>query len=102
MKNRVSLIIILIVLSLIYVTFSVKAQEETEIRQNNEETAPLPEQTKVIDVYDEERLEPDDDNFFFYSSDILSKKLFQEKLPPLTKKEKIIWSFRMAKKNAYL
>ncbi len=37
-----------------------------------------------------------------YYPDVFLRKLEQKKLPPLTKQEKITWSFRLAKSNPFL
>lgn len=39
---------------------------------------------------------------YSYEQEIISKKLFQKNLPPLTKKEKTIWVFKTAKISIFL
>jgi hypothetical protein len=44
----------------------------------------------------------EDEMDFLGIEDSLSRRLHLKDLPPLTKKEKIIWSFRMAETNSFL
>jgi len=53
-----------------------------------------------LSEYDSTSVQEDD--IFSYEEDFLTRKLFQRELPPLTQKERIIWSFRMADTNAFL
>lgn len=39
---------------------------------------------------------------FYYEPDIFLRQLNRQKLPPLTEKEKIVWSFRLAETNPFL
>jgi len=43
-----------------------------------------------------------DDDDFLYDPEMISRKLFQKKLPPLPGKRKIVWSFRMASSDLFL
>jgi hypothetical protein len=57
---------------------------------------------KTISLPEEESPMIEEDDFIIYDQEIWSRKLFQKKLPPLDKKEKIIWAFRMAETNTFL
>ncbi|NIM78739.1 MAG: hypothetical protein GTO20_08110 [Candidatus Aminicenantes bacterium] len=59
-------------------------------------------QEKTITPPEEESPIIEEDDFFIDDQEIWSRKLFQKKLPPLNKKEKIIWAFRMAETNTFL
>ena len=61
--------------------------------KNREKIPPLPRE-------DYTGFEEEDD--FGYDQDIFSRKLFHKKLPPLSKKQKIVWAFRMAEANSLL
>jgi hypothetical protein len=48
---------------------------------------------------------PDSEDDIFsttYERELLSRKIFKKSLPPLSRKEKIIWSFKTAKANTFL
>jgi hypothetical protein len=48
---------------------------------------------------------PDSEDDIFsstYERELLSRKIFKKSLPPLSRKEKIIWSFKTAKANIFL
>lgn len=62
----------------------------------------IKEKTPGLNEYDYDSSEIEDDDFFPYDQDFLTRKLFQKTLPPLTRKERVIWSFRMADSNAFL
>jgi hypothetical protein len=47
-----------------------------------------------------QQLEEDDDVWF--DQEFFRRKLFQKNLEPLTKRQKITWSFRMAETNTFL
>ncbi|MCI0471829.1 MAG: hypothetical protein L0Y73_09235, partial [Candidatus Aminicenantes bacterium] len=44
----------------------------------------------------------EEDDPSYYDSDIFLRKLTQQKLPPLSRKEKITWAFRLAEKDPFL
>jgi len=50
-------------------------------------------------VIDPSSVEDDD---FYYDPEIISRKLFQKKLPAMTNRQKILWSFRMADSDLFL
>jgi hypothetical protein len=65
------------------------------------------EQKKVTDKATPEKADPfpdsEDDIFSStYERELLSRKIFKKSLPPLSRKEKIIWSFKTAKANTFL
>ncbi len=62
----------------------------------------IQEKTPGLSEYEYDSSEIEDDDFLPYDQDFLTRKLFQKTLPPLTRKERIIWSFRMADSNAFL
>ena len=68
----------------------------------SKKAARIEEKTPGLSEYDYDSPEIEDDDFFPYDQDFLTRKLFQKKLLPLTRKERIIWSFRMADSNAFL
>jgi hypothetical protein len=59
-------------------------------------------QEERISLPKDESLIIEEDDFFINDQEIWSRKLFQKKLPPLDKKGKIIWAFRMAETNTFL
>jgi hypothetical protein len=62
----------------------------------------IEEKTPRLSEYEYDSSEIEDDDFFPFDQDFLTRKLFQKTLLPLTRKERIIWSFRMADSNAFL
>ena len=57
---------------------------------------------ETLDLPGYDRSEGEEEDLLSYDQDYLTRKLFQKKLPPLTRKETIIWSFRMAETNTFL
>ncbi len=48
---------------------------------------------------------PDGEDEIFsttYERELLSRRIFKKSLPPLSRKEKIYWSFKTAKSNTFL
>jgi hypothetical protein len=65
------------------------------------------EQKKVTDKATPEKSNhfPDREDDIFsstYERELLARKIFKKSLPPLSRKEKIIWSFKTAKANTFL
>jgi hypothetical protein len=65
------------------------------------------EQKKIIDTNATEKSDsfPDSEDDIFtttYERELLSRKIFKKSLPPLSRKEKISWSFKTAKANTFL
>jgi len=51
-----------------------------------------------------ERFTDSEDDIFSttYERELLSRKIFKKSMPPLSRKEKISWSFKTAKANTFL
>ena len=106
------LIKILLLILFFYVTFSPQARGQDADTPSLDEPGPtaaaVPQDANAGEKgletkeYDYENTAPQEDDIFSYEEDFLTRKLFQRDLPPLTQKEKIIWSFRMADTNAFL
>lgn len=64
--------------------------------------AETPREQKKIDREEEENDDIDYGDIFSDDQDMISRKLFQKRLPPLTKKQKIVWAFRLAETNPFL
>jgi len=65
------------------------------------------EQKEAADIEVPEKSDrfPDSEDDIFsstYERELLSHKIFKKSLPPLSLKEKIIWSFKTAKANTFL
>jgi len=62
-----------------------------------------PPSEEIPTLQDDEIAEPlEEDDSMFYDQEIFSRKLFQKTLPPLSGREKIVWSFRMATPDPFL
>lgn len=99
----------------LYLCYSILAQAQT-INKNGtnrgrtinttaaelERVNRIEEKSPRLSEYEYDSSEIEDDDFFPYDQDFLTRKLFQKNLLPLTRKERIIWSFRMADSNAFL
>jgi hypothetical protein len=85
----------------LFFTLSLSFSDSNEDKSyNNPQIKKTKEQTSFqIQENDDYKVEDDD---FYYESDFFRRKIYQKKLPPLSNKEKIIWSFRMANKNLFL
>ncbi|UCH95280.1 MAG: hypothetical protein JSV88_00155 [Candidatus Aminicenantes bacterium] len=77
-------------------TTNVKDDDAKKETKTEETEKPPPN----LDEYDGSEMEEED--IFSYDQDFLTRKIYQKKLQPLTNKERIIWSFRMAETNAFL
>ncbi len=104
MKTLIKILILTVVFYMSY-TLVVLAQstpsaetpaqgQENQENQENQQGSDL-----NITDYDSQDLEDDDS---LYLEDSVTRKLSLRDLPPLKKKEKIIWSFRMAETNSFL
>jgi hypothetical protein len=65
------------------------------------------EQKEVVETTVPEKSDrfPDSEDDIFsstYERELLSRKIFKKSLPPLSRKEKIIWSFKTARANTFL
>ena len=101
MKTIRKFVVILIVCFLIFVLTgqrSTSAQEDefmVPVENNSMPGNPMQMESNTTQDIDDEDSLP-------YEPDILSRKVFQKKMEPLSNKEKIIWSFRMAETNSFL
>lgn len=88
----------------LYLCYSILARAQTidTTAAESEQVTKIQEKTPGLSEYEYDSSEIEDDDFFPYDQDFLTRKLFQKNLLPLTRKEKIIWSFRMADSNAFL
>jgi hypothetical protein len=98
----------------LYLCYSILADAQTMDRDigNREIGAPpaankkkdinVKEKTHNLNGYEYDRTGLEDDDFFPYDQDYLTRKLFQKEWGPLTRRERIIWSFRMANSNVFL
>lgn len=99
----------------LYLCYSILAQAQTTDRDgtNRGRTADkttaksgkvtaLEEKTPGLSEYEYNSSEIEEDDFFPFDQDLLTRKLFQKTLLPLNRKERITWSFRMADSNAFL
>ena len=68
---------------------------------SNESAMMIP-QTSAIDQSSENYMGTEEEDQLFSEPDMLFRKLEQKKLPPLSEKEKITWSFRLAETNPFL
>jgi len=77
-----------------------QASKASAFGQNTEQRN-LPE-TAVPDKTD--RFPESEDDIFpvTYERELLSRKIFKKSLPPLSRKDKIIWSFKTARANTFL
>lgn len=97
---------ILIMSLIFYVSFSSPAQETTA-PGNDVESVGQTEQTeqtdpKEVDVVEDDKEEMDYEDIFTSDQEAFHGKLFQKDLPPLTKKQKIVWAFRLSEPNPFL
>ena len=93
---RKFLLISLIVLLL----YPSQASKASAAGQNNDQQI-LPE-TAVPEKSDHFPDSEDDIFSTTYEREVLSQKIFKKSLPPLTRREKIIWSFKTAKATTFL
>jgi hypothetical protein len=94
MRNAL-LVALLVLLLLVPRTFKASALE-----QNPDGAAPQdhPAEQKMEPV-----IESEDDIFSTtYERELLSRRFFQKTLPPLNRREKIIWAFKTARANVLL
>jgi len=92
----------LILFFIFYLSYAIVAQNRAN---NSNADAPKKEtviEEKTLDFSSDEEPEMEDDDIFSYDQEFFLKKLYQKKLPLLTKKEKIIWAFRLAETNTFL
>ncbi|MCK5222199.1 MAG: hypothetical protein KAR14_11510 [Candidatus Aminicenantes bacterium] len=89
-------VLILIVIILLFPFGLTRSQDQFNTGGDNfEDTSP----DGIIDNGEEGSIE---DDFLSLEPDIFSRKLYQKNLKPLTDKDKIIWSFKMADIDIFL
>lgn len=91
---------ILICCLVFYLSYSVLAQENATTSKDRKSQRTKQEKTMTKSENDSQ--EPDEGDYFPDDQDVFSRKLFQKKLSPLTKKQKIVWTFRLSKTNTFL
>lgn len=79
-----------------------KGKTVNKTAAKSEKAAANEEKTPGLNEYEYDSSDIDEDDFLPYDQDLLTRKLFQKTLPPLNRKERITWSFRMAESNAFL
>jgi hypothetical protein len=97
MKTALAVLLI----SLVSISFSPRDQEgDTGQGQDSVQTV----QQEIPEFPSQDTPSPyqDEDDMLLYDQEIFSRKLFQKTLPQLSKKETIIWSFRLADPDPYL
>jgi DNA-directed RNA polymerase specialized sigma subunit len=97
MKILTAILIFLLIFHLAYITM-VKKIHGDEIL-NLEEMSP---QTTALEQTSENYTGTEEEDQLYSEPDMFLRELSQQKLPPLTEKEKIIWSFRLAETNPFL
>ncbi len=98
---------ILIPILVFYLCYTLLAQVRTPGKKDapvttTEVEKSTPTDRENLDLPGYDRSEGEEEDLLSYDQDYLTRKLFQKKLPPLTRKETVIWSFRMAETNAFL
>lgn len=90
---------ILILLFIFFITFFILAKNTLSDNKLNQDKID-PGSTNLEEPPDSYMGTEEEDSF--YDQDTFLRKLDRMKLPPLTEKEKIIWSFRLAETNPFL
>ena len=75
-------------------------REQTLEEPLNEDVPPAEE--KTFRTITEEKPGFEEDDGLLYDGDLFLNKLYKKEMPPMTRKEKIVWSFRMADANFFL
>ena len=94
-------VLAVLLISLVSISFSPRDQEDNAMQdQESEQTV----QQEIPEFPSQDTPSPyqDEDDMLLYDQEIFSRKLFQKTLPQLTKKETIIWSFRLADPDPFL
>jgi hypothetical protein len=104
------LIKILIVAVIFYLSYSILARGQATgangtngsnpISANSPKGSNAEENPINLKEYEGSKMEEED--FYSYDEDFFTRKVLQRNLAPLTHKERITWSFRMAETNAFL
>ena len=98
---KLSIIILIFTLNVFLFSPITKQKKTTEKDNNNNITS-----QNILDYQQPESEDSDDplddEEYLFYDQEIFTRKLFQKDLQPLSKKEKIIWAFRMSSPDLFL
>ncbi|MCP5049525.1 MAG: hypothetical protein GY940_20305 [bacterium] len=97
-----TLIKILILMVILYMSYTIVAQSQPSQESNAAPQTQEENQEKDLSITEDDTQDPDDDDFLSYDQDIATRKVHQKYLSPLSRKDKIIWSFRLAKTNSFL
>lgn len=94
MKRIIFIILLLLLLRMPYTS------QTSAFAQNGEQKKAA--ETTAIEKPD--RFPDSEDDIFSstYERELLARKIFKKSLPPLSRKEKIIWSFKTARANTFL
>ena len=57
---------------------------------------------KTSDLNQDSSAQIDEEDYFLDNQEIFPREAFQRRLPPLSKKKKIIWSFRLSEPHPFL
>jgi hypothetical protein len=93
---------ILILCLVFYVSFSLLAQNNFQEDMFPGSDIEKQQEPKKIDQDEEEDNDIDYGDIFSDDQDMIARKLFQKRLPPLTKRQKIVWAFKLAEPNPFL
>ena len=105
MKKHVlikTFILVLVISSAILIMLQGLADAQTGFEPSTEMDKPLQTQVKKEEPSEKETPGMEEDDFFAYEQDFFSRKLFRRELPKLSKRDHIIWSFRLADTNTFL
>lgn len=94
----------ILILSLVfYVSYSLLAQGNT-IPVNDVESVNQTDRTeqKKVEASKEDDDEMDYEDIFTSDQEAFHGELFQKELPPVTKKQEIVWAFRLSETNPFL
>ena len=95
MKKTTTYLAIIFMACIFFPVLTGSTPQETPVQPDRTQANNL----EVIDDIDEPT---DDEEIIFSDQEIFSRKLFQKTLPPLKKKQKVIWAFRMSKHDLFL
>lgn len=93
-KITIYLIVVFAICLLFPITTGTVPQQDPTIPDRTD-----PGNMQITDDIDEPT---DDEEIIFSDQEIFSRKLFQKTLPPLKKKQKVIWAFRMSQHDLFL
>ena len=99
MKLIIKFLILFFIFYLCYVIVAESHADTGSAGAPKKETAA---REKTPEFNNDEEPEMEDDDIYSYDQEFFLKKLYQKGLPALTKKEKIIWAFRLAETNTFL